>query len=149
MAVTVGYCGVCCNHCGMQSRIAGMAKELSRFIKAYRYEDWIQHVTGDFEFRNFMKGLDWFSGSVCKGCIEWGGMPNCDVRNCCKQKGLRNCYSCEDFPECRKLAYQKETYRIDENRRRIEQVGYDNWLKEQLEKTKKGFDNIHFLQAKA
>jgi hypothetical protein len=59
---------------------------------------------------------------------------------------LSNCYFCKDFPKCEKLGYQRETYRINENYREIERVGYKNWLKEQKRKAKAGFDNIGFLE---
>lgn len=75
-------------------------------------------------------------------------MPACEVRTCCKGKEFENCYFCEDFQKCEKLRYQKETYRIERNRARIESVGYEKWLKEQEEKRKRGFDNIVFLEKK-
>jgi hypothetical protein len=82
----------------MQKRIPNIAKELKRFIQAYRYGEWIGYVTKDFEFENFMKGLNWFANSGCVGCLQGGGMPKCDVRNCCKEKGLKNCYFWQKFP---------------------------------------------------
>jgi hypothetical protein len=144
--LTVGYCGVCCNHCGMHSRIPKMAEELRRFVQAYKYSDWIAHVTQDFRFGDFMKGLNWFAETSCNGCPQDGGVPDCEVRTCCREKGFRNCYFCPDFEKCEKLCYQKTTYRIDDSHVRIGQIGYENWLKEQKEKTSKGFDNIHFLE---
>jgi hypothetical protein len=132
----------------MRSRIPDMAEELRRFVQAYRYGEWIQYITEDFEFGNFMKGLNWFANSGCKGCLQGGGMPACEVRTCCKGKGLKNCYFCGDFTRCEKLGYQKATYRINESYNRIRQIGYENWLKEQNEKASKGFDNIHFLEEK-
>jgi hypothetical protein len=130
----------------MQKRIPKMAEELKRFVQAYKYGGWIAYVTRDFEFENFMKGLSWFAGSECKGCFQGGGMRNCEVRECCKTKGLANCYFCEDFSDCRKLDYQKETYLVNENYARIRQIGYEEWLKEQEGKVKAGFDNICFLE---
>jgi hypothetical protein len=70
----------------------------------------------------------------------------CEVRNCCKEKGLQNCYFCENFFKCQKLSYQKETYRINENYDRIKRIGYEKWVKEQEEKLKEDFDNIHYLE---
>jgi hypothetical protein len=125
-----------------------MAEELKRFVQAYKYGDWIQHITQDFEFGNFMKGLNWCANSGCNGCLQGGGMPNCEIRTCCKEKDLRNCYFCRDFEECEKLGYQKATYKINDSYIRINQIGYENWLKEQKEKASKGFDNIHFLEQK-
>lgn len=103
-------------------------------------------LTQDFEFQNFMKGLEWFANSGCIGCLRGGGMPNCEVRNCCTGKGLKNCYSCKDFVDCKKLSYQKETYKVDESYGRIKRIGYEKWLKEQEEKLKEDFDNIYFLE---
>jgi hypothetical protein len=130
----------------MQKRIPNMAKELKRFVEAYGYGEWIGYVTKDFEFENFMKGLNWFANSSCVGCLREGGMPKCEVRSCCKEKGLKNCYFCEDFLECEKIGYQKETYGINENYDRIKRIGYEKWVKEQEEKLKEDFDNIHYLE---
>jgi hypothetical protein len=126
-----------------------MAEELKRFIHAYKYGEWVGHVTQEFEFENFMKGLNWFAKSNCSGCIQGGGMPTCEVRNCCKEKGFNNCYFCNDFLKCEKLGYQRETYKINENHERIKQVGYENWLKEQEKKSEANFDNIWFLEKRA
>ena len=147
--LVIGYCGVCCNHCGMKQRIPNMAKELKRFIDAYRYAEWISFITQDFDFNNLMKGLNWFAGSVCPTCQKGGGMPRCEVRICCSQKKLKNCYFCPEFAGCQKLDYQKETYQVDKEFERIKQVGYDNWVKEQEEKAKANFDNIEYLEKKA
>jgi hypothetical protein len=125
-----------------------MAEELKRFVRAYKYGDWIQHTTQDFEFGNFMRGLNWFANSGCNGCLQGGGMPNCEIRTCCKGKGLKNCYFCGDFAKCEKLGYQKATYGISESHARIGQIGYEDWLKEQEEKASEGFDNIYFLEEK-
>lgn len=146
--VSIGYCGVCCGHCGMQARIPRMAEELKRFVQAYRYGEWVGYVTKEFEFENFVKGLSWFADSSCSGCLQGGGMPNCEVSNCCKEKGLKNCYFCEDFLKCEKLSYQRETYMVNENHVRITHIGYENWLKEQKEKLVANFDNIWFLEKK-
>ncbi|NWF87727.1 DUF3795 domain-containing protein [Candidatus Bathyarchaeota archaeon] len=147
--VAIGYCGVCCSHCGMRARIPKMAKELKRFVEAYHYGDWVGYITKDFVFEDFMKGLDWFANSCCNGCLLGGGMPNCEVRNCCKEKGFKNCYFCEDFSTCEKLVYQRQTYKINDNYKKIKRFGYEKWLKEQEKKLKESFDNIWFLEGKA
>lgn len=145
-SVLISYCGVCCSHCGMQVHVPKMAKELRRFVEAYGYGEWIEHITRDFDFENFTEGLQWFANSNCPGCLQGGGMPNCEVKNCCIEKRLKNCCFCKEFLNCEKLSYQKETYKIDENHRRIKHIGYENWLEEQEEKLRQNFDNIHFLK---
>ncbi|MEM2598915.1 MAG: hypothetical protein QXO47_09650 [Thermoproteota archaeon] len=37
--VIIGFCGVCCNHCGMRARVPEMARSLKRFIDAYEYAE--------------------------------------------------------------------------------------------------------------
>jgi len=141
----MGYCGVCCNHCGMHKRIPEMAVELKRFIDAYGYGEWIHNITQDFDFNNLIKGLNWFTKSGCPDCLKGGGMPKCNVRVCCRKKKLENCYFCEEFLKCQKLNYQKETYHIEKHYERIKQIGYEKWLREQEKKIKENFDNIEYL----
>ena len=144
--VKIGYCGVCCDHCAMQTRIPDMAKNLKRFIDAYGYVEWIHNITQAFNIDDLLKGLTWFSTSHCLGCLRDGGMPQCDVRACCQSKNLNNCYFCNDFPSCEKLSYQKNTYKVDKDYANIQHIGYTNWLKTQAKKTTKNFDNINYLE---
>lgn len=130
----------------MRTRIPEIAKNLKRFIDAYGYAEWIHNITQDFNFGNLMKGLNWFADSSCPGCLKGGGMPHCEVRACCRNRNLENCYFCEEFSTCEKLGYQKETYSIGENYERIKQMGYADWLNEQEEKTNEDFDNIEYLE---
>lgn len=132
----------------MRRRIPEMAMELSRFIEAYGYGEWIRNVTREFDYTDFMKGLNWFADSGCRGCLEGGGLPRCDVRACCLERGLENCYFCEEFSECEKLGYQKETYQVEEHFEKIGQIGYESWLMEQGKKIEENFDNIEYLAKK-
>ena len=144
--VVIGYCGVCCDHCAMSTRIPEMAAELMRYITAYGYREWIHNVTREFEFNNLLKGLEWFANSSCQGCKGAGGMPGCEVRVCCSGKKLANCYFCDIFPLCEKLNYQKETYHLEEHFEKIKRLGYDIWLREQEKKIEENFDNIAYLE---
>jgi len=73
-------------------------------------------------------------------------MPKCEVRDCCSQKKLQNCYHCSQFTSCNKVLYQKQNYRIGDQCAQISQTGYDKWLQEQRRKTRSGFDNIEYLE---
>jgi hypothetical protein len=123
-----------------------MARKLKRFIDAYGYGVWIHNITQEFDFSNLMKGLDWFTQSSCPNCLKGGGMPQCEVRTCCSKKKLKNCYFCEEFSRCEKLDYQKGTYQIEGHYERINQIGYEHWLKEQESRIKENFDNIEYLE---
>ena len=70
------------------------------------------------------------------------------LKTCCREKGLGNCYFCQDFEKCERLGYQKATYKINDHYVRINRISYQNWLKEQNGKARKGFDNVHFLEQK-
>lgn len=144
--LVISYCGVCCNHCGMQKHIPGMAAELKRFIEAYGYDEWIRNITQAFDLNDLMKGLNWFASSACPSCLKGGGMPRCEIRNCCLQKKLKSCYFCPEFSSCAKLNYQKETYQVEKHFEKIRQIGYENWLKEQENKIRENFDNIEYLE---
>lgn len=144
-SVEIARCGVCCEQCRMQKRIPRMATEMNRFVDAYGYSQWIRNVTSDFDFDNFLVGLKWFASSGCAGCSRGGGMPKCEVRDCCSQKKLQDCYRCPQFTSCNKNLYQKQTYRIGDQYARIAQTGYSKWLQEQRRKTRNGFDNIEYL----
>lgn len=122
-----------------------MVRELKRFIEAYKYGEWVPNITQDFDFDNFIKGLNWFGTSDCPGCLKGGGIPRCDVRICCLRRKLKNCYFCVEFLDCKKLSYQKETYLIEEHYKRISKVGYKNWVKE-LKMKKENYDNIGYLE---
>jgi hypothetical protein len=69
-------------------------------------------VTKDFEFENFMKGLNWFANSSCVGCLQGGGMPKCEVRNCCKEKGLKTAISAKISLNAKNSAIKKKLIRL-------------------------------------
>jgi len=145
--VIIGRCGVCCDHCAMgNGRIPGMAGELKRFIDAYGYDEWIRDFVQDFNFDDLIAGLAWFCDSGCINCLKGGGMPGCEVRSCCLDRTHENCYFCEDFSECDKLGYQKDTYQIETEHEKIGEMGYVDWIKEQAKKTVENFDNIEYLE---
>jgi hypothetical protein len=144
----IGYCGVCCEHCGMRERIPKMAIELKTFVDAYGYSEWIENVNSGFDFQSFIAGLKWFASSNCVGCSKGGGMPKCSIRDCCSEKNLRNCYFCPRFVSCGKNQYQKLTYRIGDHYAQIARIGYGKWLAEQKRRDKSGFDNIEYLEKK-
>ena len=75
-------------------------------------------------------------------------MPHCDVRVCCLERKIENCYFCESFSGCENLSYQKETYQVEEHFEKIKQIGYENWLREQEKKIEENFDNIEYLRKK-
>jgi hypothetical protein len=51
-----------------------------------------------------MKGLESIqSMSLCPGCREGGGAPECIIRTCAKGKGYEHCNECGQLEDCRKF----------------------------------------------
>jgi hypothetical protein len=75
----------------------------------------------------------------CLGCASQIVAPwcqDCAIKRCCREKALRTCLHCEDYP-CEKLVafmndprypYHKE---VPANMARLDEIGLTAWLKEQ------------------
>lgn len=110
----LGYCGLYCRGCAVyQATEAG----------------------GGFEYE---------PGSVatCRGCNSselsiW--CSDCEIKNCARERGVRYCLECEDFPcdKSRRFMYDPELpYHRDvpEMMLRLRQVGLETWAEEQSRK---------------
>ena len=135
----LGKCGVFCAQC---SSFTGEMTELASKIKVWTVRDysWLKDSDEDFDFDNFLKGLDWFIDSTCPGCRNvkesW-----CDVKKCEKiQQGtIDNCLVCEDFASCKFTDYQKNRYSyLFEHRDYIKKEGFEKYLEREEKKAKEG-----------
>ena len=82
----IAYCGINCSECpaftatqsGDSKKIEEVAKEWSNGSASYNPEDF-----------------------YCDGCISKGRIyvwcRECDIRNCCLEKGFQNCAYCDDY----------------------------------------------------
>jgi len=135
----VGPCGDYCGGCGQYNGlIVSTAKQMREFADLYGFEF---RSKGVFDFKQFVKGLEWFTNiGKCPGCQQGGGMPGCEVKKCCFGKGLRICFECEEFP-CSK---SKDTAHSDtmDKYERFKDIGFEKWVEEQEQKTREGYE-IH------
>lgn len=132
----IGYCGIPCGYCAIgNGEIAKTAEKLTKFVEEYGFEQWIEDSTKDFKFSEFKKGLEWFFQCSCLGCKEGGGIPDCEVRNCAKEKNVEICSFCNEFP-CELLSKFQEQMvpGIIEILTQIKEKGIDRWLSEQKSK---------------
>ncbi len=53
--------------CSSWGRSRALAGELKRLVDTVRY-DWVKEVVKSFDFDQFRKGLEWFSGAQCPTC---------------------------------------------------------------------------------
>jgi len=129
------YCGGCGQYNGL---VIETAKQMREFADLYGFE---LRSEGAFNFKQFMKGLEWFiDNAKCPGCHRGGGPPWCEVRKCCSEKGLRICFECEEFP-CLKIKEYGDPDTMDRFRR-FKEIGFGRWVEELIQKVNGGYE-IH------
>jgi hypothetical protein len=143
-----GVCGVYCGQCpNGNGRVQFFAQELKRLVDTVRY-DWLEENVKSFKFSDFRKGLEWFSSSKCPMCLNGGGAP-CKNRHCAEEKKIKSCLQCNEYLTCKKTEYQRETYPfVIDNYKRVKEVGLENHLEDEAERTKAGIDLMGHLERK-
>ena len=142
----VGYCGLYCGACGIyQGRIRQAVENLRKIISAEfpsfnkiapelaKWEPAFQHYT---EFENVLNGFVKVFGD-CPGCVKGGGVPNCVVRECCKQKAYTTCAECAEMDTCEKL--RPAGGMALEGLLKIRAMGVGKWSEEMQKKVAAGY----------
>jgi len=135
----VAPCGDYCGGCGQYNGlIAETAKQMKEFTLLYGYEF---RSAKAFDFKEFLKGLEWFiENAKCPSCRRGGGPQWCEAKKCCSEKGLRICFECNEFP-CSKFKEYADPDTMDRYKR-FKEIGFEKLFEEQLQKTKQGYE-IH------
>lgn len=129
------YCAGCGQYNGL---ISATARQLREFTDLYGFE---MRAAGAFDFKQFVKGLEWFiDNAKCPGCLRGGGPAWCEVKRCCFEKGLRICFECQEFP-CSRIENVADADTMDRYKR-FKEIGFEKWVEEQAQKTKEGYE-IH------
>lgn len=129
----VTYCGVYCPSCESRCQIPERASALIRAMKAAQYDDWCPATV--WKFLNDLTDV-----SVKKSCREETcGAPNCGMRKCAKNKGVKVCPLCADYPceMIQVLARSNPTFIFDGNR--MKEIGLEKWIDEQEVRRQNGF----------
>jgi hypothetical protein len=129
----VAYCGIYCRLCDYFSgRIRASARDLLEVAKKHSELRLFADASKDFDYENFMKGLEWFSREMSPcvgGCRGGGGWGDCPIRKCCMKKELKACYECGSFP-CETLKeYPKRIEELND----IKKMGLEDWIKKKLQ----------------
>lgn len=142
-----GICGVYCGQCpNGNGRVKMMAGELKRLVDTVRY-DWLEQAVKSFSFKDFRKGLEWFSNAQCPMCLNGGGAPWCENRKCAPSKGIENCLQCSDYMTCKNTQYQREWYPfVIDNHNRVKQVDLQKHLEEEEERARAGVSLMSHLE---
>ena len=116
MVDKIAYCGIDCSKCVKFKDVsAEKAKEIIKAIEESGLDEWQEHAPRDeeFSYEDFKKGLKWFEKYMrCPGCKAGGGMPDCLIKSCCKEKNVDNRSKCSEMP-CDKISKFKEEIGID------------------------------------
>lgn len=145
------YCGLYCGACDIyQKRISQAGNDLKKVLDAYDFNEIANQVPGFEDYEAFYKVLNTiitFFGQ-CQGCQKGGGPPQCEIRNCCREKGYQTCAECSSFP-CDKVKYMLDSYPgLKENMDEIKKIGLEKWCQKQQEKVDKGFRYSGILEEK-
>ena len=133
-----GVCGVYCGQCASgNGRLSFVALELKRLTDVYL--QWMENVDVGFDYSEFRKGLNVISNWCCN-CLN---NADCHVGNkqCAKEKGLRSCLECAEFPTCETTEYQRKQYPyVIDSYRKVQREGFEAWLEEEEKRAKDGVD---------
>jgi hypothetical protein len=146
------YCGLYCGACDIyQKRIGQSGNELKKVLDAYRFEEISTQVPGLGNYEAFHKVLNTLVTifGQCSGCPKGGGPPQCEIRNCCREKGHKACAECSSVP-CEKLKIMLDSYpQLGQDLKEIKKSGLEKWSQEQQRKVDKGLRYSEFLSKKS
>lgn len=132
----VTYCGLYCDLCGARARIPQQAAALQQAMADEGWLYWGQEIPGFAGFWQFLEGLQADGG--CPGCRAGGGDPGCQIRFCARERDVARCGQCSDIP-CQYIMALAERYpTLIPDNRRLQAVGLEQWLAEQVERARRG-----------
>jgi hypothetical protein len=136
----VAYCGLFCGDCIIRNgKIGVLSKNLLDPVETSDFQKLIEglpKVMPEFEplkdFQLFKRSLELMTQLDCiKLCREGGGGTACPIKKCCREKGFKGCWVCDDFADCKTLAQLNPVHvgANIQNINRIRKIGMDLFLK--------------------
>ncbi|MGA9100288.1 MAG: DUF3795 domain-containing protein [Methanotrichaceae archaeon] len=110
---SIAYCGLYCGNCFIHAgKVADLARDLRKELREVRFDKSVEALskTPFFDvFKGYPACYEVLGALVklrCKlTCRNGGGPPNCEIRNCCRKKGIDGCWQCAEFQRCQKLEF--------------------------------------------
>ena len=131
----ITICGLCCLLCAERARIPRRAAALRRAMVEEGWSFWAHTTPGFTEFWDYLDGL---AGGGCSGCRAGGGPPECQIRLCAQERGVKICVACADYP-CAHIEALGTIYpTLIADGRRLQEIGPERWLSEQQERARRG-----------
>ncbi len=135
----VAYCGLYCRLCGIMSRTPERAEALWETMSSDGWEFYGEYVmpgfTGFWEVLKKIAGYD----AVCPGCRGGCGNPDCFIRKCATERGVRICPECPDYPCGHIEALARRYPNLKGDGGRLKEVGPKRWVEEQEKRRNAGF----------
>jgi len=114
---------------------------MAELADAHGFHYWMPSEVKEFDYEEFRKALDFFrkdSWLIChKSCRFGNGRPECEIKSCCRKRGLDLCFECSKYP----CAIVKNDKGIIERGKEYRKLGREKWLQQQVEKASKGYEN--------
>jgi hypothetical protein len=138
----VAYCGLYCGDCPIgKGEIADLAERLMDKLRETDFSRIARGLSRLFKEFKELKRYPQFAEVLAtmqrlrcqKPCRYDGGEDSCRIRTCCRNENIAGCWQCEEFENCKKLAW-------------IEPVNHDAHLKNLRMVKKQGIDG--FLKGK-
>jgi hypothetical protein len=102
------------------------------------YDKWGHSLEGFTPFWKFLYELA--DTSVPKRCREETcGIPNCEMRDCAKARGVEACPLCDEYPCEVFLNFSKRYPTLLFDGRRMKEIGIRAWITEQEARRENGF----------
>ena len=128
----IAYCGLNCRLCHLTTILPDAAAELRQIMQNDGWERFGGMVFP--EFAAFWKTLAALAAyrETCTLCKGGCGNPDCQLRLCAQERGLKLCAECPDYP-CQPLKdfYTGHYERLAVNNERIREIGSAAFLEEQ------------------
>lgn len=128
------YCGLYCADCiPFNHTLFRAAEKLKKELDKRQFGNYAELKSVKNEvFKDYQVFKGVLSGLIdlrCAAPCTKGGKPNCQIRVCVREKGLKGCWECSGFEECEHLkpsAYHGDTLKF--NLRLIKEYGIENWV---------------------
>ncbi|MHA2049812.1 MAG: DUF3795 domain-containing protein [Promethearchaeota archaeon] len=134
----LAYCGVYCKLCGNHQNVPKRAAELKEVLVKEDFEGWGQQFK---EFGDFWTLLNTLINVEEDKCCKTDkcGAPFCGIRKCAKEKEIKACPFCSEYP-CDKIKlFAKSEGTLLFDGQRLKELGVEEWIKEQEIRRRDGF----------
>jgi hypothetical protein len=103
-------CGLCCLDCipsrhGFFQAVRALEDQLGKLRFHYYAELKARQIPALADYARFLEVLNAIESLECPApCMDGGGSPDCRVKACVAERGLRGCWQCDERRGCDRLA---------------------------------------------